>query len=702
VLHNFGVGSDGGGPRADLIRDAAGNLYGTTEGGGAGYGTVFKIDSSNNETVLYSFTGGSDGAGPFAGLIRDAAGNLYGTTNLGGSGASGTVFMLNPTTQVLTTLYNFTGGSDGGRPIGGLITDVAGNLYGTTSQGGDYGFGTVFKIDTSYNETALYSFTDGNDGKYPYGSLTIDAQGGLYGTATAGGSNNCSSGCGTVFEFKHDDDSSYALLNGNNSFKGNQTVAGNEAATKFLGDGSNLTNLNAANLVGTASINTTGNAATATLASNATNADNLGGIVAASYARVDIGNTFNALQNFSAGIRILGGSTFLSPSTTDFASLNVPNTGAAPNAPNLGDLWLTSADIHLQFRDNNGVTQGLAFLSDVNSQDGQFLGQAKAYTDQQVGSEATRAQGVESALNLAIAAESTRAQGAEGTLSTSISNETTRAQAAEAAKASLDGGNAFTGGKQTVAASTNAHASLNVPNTGATPSTPVMGDVWLTAADIHLQFRDMNGVTQGVAFLSDVTSQDSNFLNQAKSYTDTQVGAEKARAQGAEGSLSTAISNETGRASSAETSLGNAISAETTRAQTAEAGKAKLSGGNGFTGDQTITGNESVSGNLGVAGTMTLGGGGTAITKHLSAVFNPGFPGLKSLSCATLTFTLVGVSDGDTTALGVANARMAGGSLIYTAWVSAADTITIQACNVGQTQQKNPGTGNIRVDVWKH
>ena len=210
VLHSFTGGSDGARPFAGLIRDAVGNLYGTTEGTPSpSLGTVFKVDTSGNETPLYSFTGfPSDGAIPFGGLIMDAAGNLYGTTSVGGSSNSvehgfpglGTVFELDSAGNE-TVLHSFTGSpNDGDYPGAGLIMDAAGNLYGTTEGGGAFGQGVVFKLDPAHNETVLHSFT-GADGAAPSASLIVDAAGNLYGTAFRGGAfGTCPSGCGTVFK----------------------------------------------------------------------------------------------------------------------------------------------------------------------------------------------------------------------------------------------------------------------------------------------------------------------------------------------------------------------------------------------------------------------------------------------------------------------------------------------------------------------
>ena len=207
VLHSFaGNLEDGGTPDANLIVDASGNLYGTTYQGASpsGSGTVFRLDSSGNETILHSFTGGSDGGHPECGLIMDAQGNLYGTTFEGGAYGDGTVFKVDPSRNE-TVLHSFTGGSDGYMPYAGLIIDAQGNLYGTTfsSDNPAQGNGVVFKLDPAGSETVLYSFTGGRDGAWPYGALIMDAARNLYGVTLYGGNLNCNSGgqgCGTVFK----------------------------------------------------------------------------------------------------------------------------------------------------------------------------------------------------------------------------------------------------------------------------------------------------------------------------------------------------------------------------------------------------------------------------------------------------------------------------------------------------------------------
>jgi uncharacterized repeat protein (TIGR03803 family) len=186
VLYSFTGGADGGGPLAGLVRDAAGNLYGTTSGGGAesSRGVVFKVSPTGTETVLHSFAGHStDGADPQAGLVRDSAGNLYGTTFYGGAADGGTVFKLSSCGSGFKVLYSFTGDTDGENPVAGLIQDAGGNLYGTTFNGGAYGYGVVFKLSPTGSETVLYTFTEGNGGS-PVSGLLQDAAGNLYGTTT--------------------------------------------------------------------------------------------------------------------------------------------------------------------------------------------------------------------------------------------------------------------------------------------------------------------------------------------------------------------------------------------------------------------------------------------------------------------------------------------------------------------------------------
>ena len=270
VLYGFTNFQDGFSPGyGDVVFDQAGALYGTTYQGGSGTcgvgpcGVVYKLTSSNGgwtESVLYNFTGTSGGNGPYGGVIFDQAGNLYGTTSEGGDGGCnglgcGTVFQLTPSGSGWTenVLYDFQNSSDGANPIGGLILDASGNLYGTTSgvangkstvfelkpssgnwnffllyslgvsgsstaslimdgagnlygtawSGGAYGSGSVFKLTPSaggWTYTSLHDFcADGppcSDGAQPWGNVILDGNGNLYGTTTAGGASDL----GVVFE----------------------------------------------------------------------------------------------------------------------------------------------------------------------------------------------------------------------------------------------------------------------------------------------------------------------------------------------------------------------------------------------------------------------------------------------------------------------------------------------------------------------
>ena len=199
TLYSFTGGNDGRYP-IELVQGSDGNFYGISDGYTfpndtyVGNGTIFKITPTGVFTTLYSFTGGSDG-GPPSGIVQGNDGNFYGTTISGGTNDNGTIFRITPA-GVLTTLYTFTGGNDGGVPYAPLVQGSDGSFYGTTDGGGTNNNGTVFRITAAGALTTLYAFTGGNDGGSPDVALVQGSDGNFYGATGSGGDSN---GDGTIF-----------------------------------------------------------------------------------------------------------------------------------------------------------------------------------------------------------------------------------------------------------------------------------------------------------------------------------------------------------------------------------------------------------------------------------------------------------------------------------------------------------------------
>ena len=202
---------------AGMVSDSAGNLYGVTYYGGSsancgadiGCGTVFELSPAGGttwtQTTIYNFQNLADGSYPLGGLVFDSAGNLYGTTSSGGPYSAGVAFELSPASGgswTFTSLYSFGRSKQSVPPSSPLTLDETGNLYGITLNGGRYSNGSAFRLARAagvWKEQILHSFGGPGDGSQPYGPLVIDSRGNLYGTTSAGGSKSL----GTVFELSH-------------------------------------------------------------------------------------------------------------------------------------------------------------------------------------------------------------------------------------------------------------------------------------------------------------------------------------------------------------------------------------------------------------------------------------------------------------------------------------------------------------------
>jgi uncharacterized repeat protein (TIGR03803 family) len=706
VLYKFtGSNGDGSISSGGLIMDSAGNLYGTTsEGGGSpncvpeGCGTVFELVKSSGytETILHSFTY-SDGIEP-NGLTMDSSGNLYGTTMQGPGTANctlttttlgcGTVFELvnSSSGYTLTTLHNFSNSDgDGWWPTGGLIVDSAGNLYGTTTLGGVANNGTVFELVNSssgYTEAVLHSFTDSTgEGRVPNAGLMMDSSGYLYGTNNrGGGSANCGTtiGCGTIFLFPIHAQTTTTLTSSKNPASADDSVTFTaKVAAWYVAPTGSVTFSNGTMPLGTQTL-TSGQAAV-TIAS----ADSLG-----------IG-AFTITAQYTPDT-----SAFASSSATLLQTVNLP-----------GVALTGSSNTFSGNQTVNGVLTATSFVGDGSGLTGIVASSANTANTANYALTAGIA-------NTAGALATTPGQCGTNMFSTGIAAngnanclQPVSANLSDAANLVFNmQANTFTGGKQTLPASTANYASFNIPNTGAVPSTPAMGDLWLTTADSHLFFLDKTSTPQRLAFLSDVNSLDTGLLGGTNTFTGSNTFSLPINGS-ITGNAATATNATYAASAGTAVTAGSATQANNALdlGGVAASDYARLDIGNTFTGNQTVTGNETVTGNVSVSGnasttgTVTIGSGGTPIKEHLSMTFNPKFPALLPLSCSSANFTFTGASDGDTLALGVPAERMNGGGVVfYIAWVSAANTVTIQVCNAFAAPQKTAGTGNIRVDIWKH
>jgi len=272
VIYNFTGGTDGNQPSSGLTLDSKGNVYGTTVYGGdsncvlngatPGCGVVYKLTSTGHFSVVYTFTGSTDGALP-QGVIVDSSGDLYGPAFYGGNLSCpltgigcGVIFKID-TTGKETAVYTFQDGTDGGVPNGFITMDNSGNIYGATIYGGTLadcsgaGCGVIFKVTLAGKESVLYSFTGGTDGGAPNGSLLMDRQANIYGTAYLGGDLQCTSipntaGCGVVFKISPSGHESVL-----HAFKGTDGAGPSWGLLDYQGNGYGTTIYGGANGFGT-------------------------------------------------------------------------------------------------------------------------------------------------------------------------------------------------------------------------------------------------------------------------------------------------------------------------------------------------------------------------------------------------------------------------------------------------------------------
>jgi uncharacterized repeat protein (TIGR03803 family) len=696
VLHSFTGGpGDGATPYAGLITDSSGNFFGTTAGGGAhGYGTVFELVNSSgsySEKVLYSFTGsqsGGDGANPYAGLVMDSSGNLYGTTASGGLSGGGTVFELVNSSGTYTekVLHSFTNAAlDGAFPIGGLVIDGSGNLYGTTQSGGSAFSGTVFELINSagtYSEQVLYNFTkSGGDGAYPSAGPIIDGSGNLYGTTQQGGAN----GFGTVFE----------LVNSSGTYSEQVLYS----FTNSGGDGANplggLLADSSGNLFGTTSSGGAGFGGTVFELVNSSGTysekvlygfmSSAGDGVQPGYGSLIMdssGDLFGTTSN--GGALKQGGTVFelVNSSGTYTENVLYSFSGVCGNGLNpYGGLVMDSSGNLYGTTDGGGSSSAGTVFSLTH------LSGPPVSTTTTLTSSLNPATAGEL---LQITANVTSTYGpATGTVTFSEGSTVLSTQTLACGNATLTipDAEALGIGTYTITAQYSPNVSVLSPSSATLNQTVNEAGVVLTNGN-----NTLNG-NQTI----DGTVSASSFS--ASSFVGNGAGLTGVTASGL--SCTSCIGNmQLGINYAASTSQGGAASNALMLGGLLP-GAFQPAGFYATTGANLFTGNQSVTGSTSTTGTTTMGSGGTPIVQHLSMTYNPTFVLKTGAVCTSQAFTFTGASDGNTVALGVPNGRMTATDLIYTAWVSAPNKVTIRACAFAG-KPANLGTGAIRVDVWQH
>jgi hypothetical protein len=734
LVYSTYLGGSGGEFGSGIAVDSAGNAYvtGSTSStnfptanplqsayGGAQDAFVAKLNAAGSALVYSTYLGGSS-IDKGVGIAVDSSGNAYitGITNstnfptanpfqstnyaagIGGSNAF--VTKLNAAGNALV-YSTYLGGRTADQGLG-IAVGASGNAYVTGyTQSLDFpdinglqrgGTGNAFVSELSPSGGALvYStFLGGSVGDVGSG-IAVDSSGNAYITGwtlstnfpTANPFQSLLAGTRNAFVTKisaaTDDDSGLANLSGGNTFTGNQTVNGTVSATSFVGSGSGLTGVNAqtamtangltcVGCIGNMQLGVTyagsasqgGPATSALLAvssAEATNALALGGVVPGNYARLDIGNTFSGNQsvtgNLSATGSVSGGAASFAGALTTAGAVLPPVGSAMANTP------ASSSPLDFvasSFDGSAAVNQLFRWQAEGN-------GSSATGTLNLLGSSGA-AQPTETGLSI----------GPNGVINFAPAQTFPGASTIT----SVTAGTGLSGGGTS--------GSLTLTNTGVLSITAGSG---ITSTGGQTPSVSLNTAVTDARYLQLTGGTLTGSIN-APSFTGN--GSTLTSLNPANLSAGTAGINITGNAATATAA---AIASNATALGGVMAGNyARLDTGNAFNGNQSVTGNVAATGSLAI-------GSGTAITKHLSILVNPSFGALKAGACMSANFALTGAVDGDTIALGVPNERMMGGGiLIFSAWVSAADTVTLQECNVSSMPQKTAGSGAVRIDLWKH
>ncbi len=591
-------------------------------------------------TALHAFGGSGDGQYPSAGLIMDSSGNFYGTTSQGGANGYGTVFELVNSSGSYSekVLYSFTDSNgDGVNPEAALSMDSSGNLYGTTWGGGANSAGTVFELVNSsgtYTEQVLHSFNyySNSDGAYPNAGLIMDSSGNLYGTTVQGGANYA----GTVFELvnssgTYTEQVLYSFTNSNGDGAAPSAGVIMDSSGNLYG----TTSSGGANSQGTAFelVNSSGSYSESLLYSFGSSCSAGGlnpfeGLVMDSSGNLYGTTAGGGAHGNGVAFRLSHFAGPASPTTTTLTS--------SPNPATAGDpLLLTATVTSSSGAVNTGTVTFYEGSTILGTQAVGSCGSASVTVNPEalgIGTYTVTAQYTPSLPAFAASTGALNQTINEAGVVLTNGNNT------------LDGNNTFNG-NQTVDGSLNASTFVG------------------------------NG-----SGLSNVLASG---LNCTSCIGNVQLGINYA-----------ASSSQGGPAANALMLGGYPVSAFQ------PAGSYATTGANLFTGNQSITGNLSTTGNSATSGTTTMGTSGTPIVQHLSMTFNPTFQPIKN-GCTSENFTFAGVNDGDSVALGIPNERMTAADILFTGWVSAANTVTIRACAFS-TKPKNFGSGAIRVDVWQH